>query len=553
MNNLPRQKLLEIIRRHGREIINAPGRCEGLMRDNFPAHRREIAVLTSALEERIPADLLNATSSRMPLNALLARLAARLHDDVAMEASAARWTVHTWALALGIITPAELAALELTDKQANEHPPKQANEQADWHTNQPADGQAARTATHRREPQPSQTPTPTAPPSHVAAHASPRAGSPKRSSASPARTSFVVALDGSGDFLTLTDAVRRAPAGARLSVRPGIYNEGLLLDKPLEIIGDGALEEIIVRATTSSCLVMRTDTATIRNLTLRGQARAGGINNDGFFAVDIAHGQPLFESCDISSDSLACIAIHNPSAAPVIRACRIHHGVDSGIFAFDGALGLIEACDISENSNIGIAITSGATTSVRDCHIHDGADAGIVVWNRATTTIEGCDIYANRRANVGASDASVATLRRCRIHDGDNTGVFTHRDGRALVEACNIYGHREAEVAVTSGGDVRLSNCQIHDGQAHGVFIHDAGSALMEACDIFRNRASGVHVDANGVAVARSCRINDNGHVGVSCEAGGAIEVDGCDLTENRVAAWETDHGSQVVSRNNRL
>jgi hypothetical protein len=541
MNNLPRQKLLEIIRRHGREIINAPRRCEGLMRDHFPAHRREIAVLTSALEERVPADLLAASASRLPLNALLARLAARLHDDVAMEASAARWTVRTWALALDIITPAELDALELTDKQANEQADGQAN------------GQAARTATHRQAPQPSHTPTPTAPPSQAAAHASPRAGSPNRSSTSHARPSFVVALDGSGDFLSLTDAILRAPAGARLSVRPGIYNEGLLIDKPLEIVGDGALEEIIVRATTSSCLFMRTDTATIRNLTLRGQARAGGINNDGFFAVDIAHGQPLFEACDISSDSLACIAIHNPSAAPVIRACRIHHGVDSGVFAFDGAQGLIEACDISENSNIGIAITSGATTSVRDCHIHDGADAGIVVWNRATTTIEGCDIYANRRANVGVSDASVATLRRCRIHDGDNTGVFTHRDGRASVEACNIYGHREAEVAVTSGGEVRLSNCQIHDGQSHGVFIHDAGSALLEACDIFRNRVSGVHVDANGVAVARSCRINDNGHVGVSCEAGGAVEVENCDLTENRVAAWETDHGSQVVSRNNRL
>lgn len=519
MNNQPRQKLLEIIRRHGHEIINAPRRCEGLMRDNFPAHRREIAVLTSALEERIPAELLTASRSRTPQGVLLARLAARLHDDVAMEASAARWTVHTWAFALGVINADELDTLEQADKQAN----VQANEQA----NKQANEQAART--------------------------SPPVVSPAPSASPSARMSFVVALDGSGDFLSLTDAVRRVPANSLLLVRPGIYNEGLLIDKSLEIVGDGALGEIILRATTSSCLVMQTDAAIIRNLTLRGQSRAGGANDEGFFAVDIAHGRPLFEACDISSDSLACVAIHNPTAAPLIRSCRIHHGVDSGVYAFDGAQGLIEACDISENSNIGIAITSGASTVILDCHVHHGADAGIVVWDKATSVIEGCDIYTNARTNVGISDAGDATLRRCRIHDGDNTGVFTHRDGRATLEACNIYRHAAPEVAVTGGGEVRLKGCQIHDSQAHGVFVQDAGNAQLETCDVFRNRESGVHVDAYGIAVVRACRINDNGHVAVSCEAGGAVEVVGCDLTQNRVATWQTDHGSRVVSRNNRL
>jgi hypothetical protein len=525
MNNLPRQKLIEIIRRHGREIIEEPRRCEGLMRDNFPAHRREIAVLNTALEERVPADLLDAGKSLMPRHALFARLAARLHDDVAMEARAARWAVHTWALALGVAAPGELDALE------------EAKERVD----EPADGQTVRQAAHA---------SPVASP--AAASASPIA-SPAAAPASPAPRQFVVAPDGGGDFPTLTDAVRRAPAGSRLLVRPGIYNEGIVIDKSLEIVGDGALGEVVVRATQSSCLVVQTDAATIRNLTLRGQARTGGVNNNGFFAVDISHGRPLFDGCDISSDSLACIAIHNPTAAPLIRNCFIHHGVDSGIFAFDGAQGLIEACDIAENSNIGIAITGRASTSVHNSRIHDGADAGIVVWNKATSAIEGCEIYANRRANVGISDAGIAALRRCRMHDGDNTGVFVHRDGQATIEACNIYAHVEAEIAATSGGIVRLRNCQIHDGQSHGVFIRDAGRASLKACDIALNRASGVQVDANGSVVAHSCRINDNGYVGVSCEPGGAVEIEDCDLTGNRVAAWKTHHGSRVASRNNRL
>jgi hypothetical protein len=535
MNNLPRQKLFEIVRRHGREIVNEPRRCEGLMRDNFPAHRREISVLTSALEERVPSDLLAA--GRAPRAALLARLAARLRDDLAMEEAAARWTVHTWALALGVITPGELDALVGAGAQGTA----------------PAAGPAARRQgapePHAGTPQPAHPSQPAQPahPSQPAHAAAARPGPPS------ARAPLIVALDGSGDFLTITDAIRRAPAGSLLLVRPGIYNEGLVIDKPLEIVGDGARAEIVVRATESSCLVMRADGAAVRGLTLRGQARAGGANDEGFFAVDISHGRPLLDGCDISSDSLSCVAIHNPTAAPVVRACRIHHGVDSGVYAFDGARGLVEACDIFENSNVGVALTGGAGTGLRDCRVHHGADAGIVVWNHAASAIEGCDVFANRRANVAASDGATAALRGCRVHDGENTGVFVHRGGRATLEACNLYQHAEPEVAVSGGGEVTLRNCQIHDGQSHGVFVHDAGRALLESCDVFRNRAAGLHVAANGLGVARACRIGDNGQVGVSCDAGGAVEVEGCDLTQNRVSAWQTDHGSSVRSRNNRL
>lgn len=523
MNNLPRQKLLEIVGRHGLSLINEPRRCEGLMRDYFPTHRREIAVLTTALEERIPVELLAPGNNQVPHHVLFARLARRLRDEVAMEEQAALWSVHTWALALGVVTADALAQ---ADAPHAANPPRNAPS-----VSSPAAQQPART-----------------PPSTAAA-------SSARTRTAPTRASFVVAADGGGDFSTIGEAIRRASAGARLLVRPGIYREGFVIDKALDIIGDGALEEIVVSATTSSCLLMQTSAAAaVRNLTLRGGlARGAAAGSTGFFAVDIPHGRLLLEGCDISSDSLSCVAIHNSTAEPTIRRCRIHHGADSGVYAFDAAGGTLEACDIFENANVGVAVTNGARTSVSGCHVHHGGDAGVVVWGGAANAIEDCDIYLNAKTNVGASDKGQTTLRRCRIHEGHNTGVFVHRDGRAALEECNIYRHPEAEVAATSGGDIRLRNCRIHQGRSHGVFVREAGQVLLEACDVLHNNLAGVHVDAGGVGVARSCRINENNHVGVSCEAGGAVTVEDCELQGNRVAAWRTHHGSLVESRNNRV
>ena len=41
-----------------------------------------------------------------------------------------------------------------------------------------------------------------------------------------------------GDHITIAEAIQAANPGDRILVRPGLYQEGLVLDKPLEIIGE---------------------------------------------------------------------------------------------------------------------------------------------------------------------------------------------------------------------------------------------------------------------------------------------------------------------------
>ena len=114
MNDLPRHTLARIIAEDGREICDSPKRVEALLRDLCGAHRREINIIVGALEERVAADLMAAGSS-VPKEVLLARLAARLRDNLAYTPEAARWGVETWAFALGISSEAELLERARTD------------------------------------------------------------------------------------------------------------------------------------------------------------------------------------------------------------------------------------------------------------------------------------------------------------------------------------------------------------------------------------------------------------------------------------------------------
>src|SRR5688500_7833502 len=121
MNEQPRQKLRELVERHGRAVIEDARRCEGLLKDYSGEHRREISVLVSALEERIPQDLLAAPQGA-PREVLLARMARRLSEDRALSEPAAAWSVNSWALALGLVSDDELKAFggRSTARQQND-------------------------------------------------------------------------------------------------------------------------------------------------------------------------------------------------------------------------------------------------------------------------------------------------------------------------------------------------------------------------------------------------------------------------------------------------
>jgi Right handed beta helix region/Pectinesterase len=522
MNNVVRQKLVEILARHGQEIIYAPRRCEGLLRDYVPAQRREISVLVNALEERVPVDLLATSSSAVPRSVLFTRLAKRLHDDVAMEESAARWAVGTWALALGRITADELAELDRQGAQTSTPATQRATIPA---TTGSAD------ATHRP--------------------ATPRVTSTQTAANVKARD-IVVSAAGDGDFPSISEAIRRAPPGARVLVRPGLYRDSIVIDREVEILGDGTSETIIVESVGASCLTMRSAAlASARNLTLRGASPLSG--HTGFFTIDIAQGALTLEDCDITSNALACIALHEAAATSLIRRCYIHHGADSGIYAFNGAQGRVEDCLIEAHRNVCIAVMGQARLALVGSRIQNGEDAGVVAWNEGNATLEDCEISGHRKTNVGVSETGQISARGCRLHGGENSGIFVHQSGRAAFEDCEIFSHVEAQAAVTSGGHLVLRDCSVHHGQHSAVFVRERGRALVENCDLYANLEAGVEIQAGGVATIRGSRINGNGTVAVEVAPGGAVDAENNDFTGNRIAAWETNYDTLVESRGNKL
>jgi parallel beta-helix repeat protein len=376
------------------------------------------------------------------------------------------------------------------------------------------------------------------------------AGKPDTTSRTTAKTEppiRIVDAYGRGDFTTVGEAIRSADPGDRIMVRPGLYEEGLAIDKPLEILGDGPLADIVVRARDADAVIFGASIGRVSNLTLRQSG-----DEEGWYGVDITQGRLDLEGCDISSLSGACVAIRD-GADPRLRRNKIHDGIEIGVFVYDNGLGTLEDNDISGNAAAGVAIGSGGNPTLRANRIHDGKDVGVYIYDDAKGTLEDNDISGNAAAGVFISAGSDPVLRRNQIRDGKKGGVLVFDNGLGTLEDNDITGNATAAVQISTGGNPTLRANKIHDGKDAGVSVFDNGLGTLEDNDITGNKALGVAIATGGDPTLRANRINDNKGAGVSVFDNGLGTLEDNDITGNATAAVQILTGSNPTLRANRI
>lgn len=214
-----------------------------------------------------------------------------------------------------------------------------------------------------------------------------------------------------GDFVTITDAIKGAQSGDQIFVRPGVYREGLVIDKQLHIIGDGKVSEIIIQASGKNVVLSRTDSGRLANLTL--QQLGGG----RWFCVDITQGFLDILACDITSESLACVGIHDGAEA-CLRRNRIHNSNESGVVLFKNAKGRLEGNEVFSNKCVGIKVTAGSNATLVSNRVYGNQEIGILICDDAQGILEVNDIFNNIYAGVEITSIRKMDLRRNRVYDG---------------------------------------------------------------------------------------------------------------------------------------
>jgi hypothetical protein len=520
MNTAVRQGLVKIITEHGRSLADDPRKCEALLRDYWGQHKREINVLVGALKERVALDLMS-DSAALPTKALMMRLARRLQDNLGYSEAASKWAVESWALALGVTTNAELEEehvtplttvkaaapldpddpfIQSTPKGLVTAPPEETlrqalrivfadnvateYEKADLRQIRERLGVSADMASRifaevKRERE--------------------QANANAQARPSPVNT-LIVSQQRGAQYASISQALRSARPGTHILVKPGLYKESLIIDKPISISADGPAGEVIVESAGSPCLVVRATQIKIQGLTLQSFIND---EQDRYFAVDVGFGQLTLEDCLISSDADACISIHGPGVNAEIRRCRVRDAGVYGIWVWDDAAGIIEDCELSNCAGAGLVISGDTMEEARQM---------------------AADILADI-----SDDRNIINQASIK-----NSGGAASKGG-------------------TAGGMPRVRRCSISGGQDHGIWVHYKGRALIEHCRVFENDAAGVWIDQSSEAAIRHSNINRNGWEAIRVTAASVATVEDCDLSGNINGPWSVERGCHVRESGNKV
>ena len=286
-----------------------------------------------------------------------------------------------------------------------------------------------------------------------------------------------------GHHSTLTDALHAAKPGDKILVRPGLYKEGVAIEKPVEIIGDGDPGEVVIEATGKQSVLFKATMGRITNLTLR---QAGGGN---WASVDIAQGRLDLDGCDITGQGFTCVAIRG-GADPRLRRNRIHDGKHAGVFVFENGLGTFEDNDIFGNALAGVCISQGGNPTLRRNRIHDGLQGGVMAWENGQGTLEDNDIFGNALAGMEIKTGGNLTLRGNRIHDGKQVGVMVWENGQGTLEDNDIFGNALAGVEIKTGGNPTLRRNRISKNGSQAIRVSTGGGGVFEGNDL-RGNAKG--------------------------------------------------------------
>jgi hypothetical protein len=370
----PRQKLCEILSIYGKDVGTDHKRVRALLNDFCGGNCPEINFLLTALEEQIYTELMTS-SKTISYEILSARLVKRLCTNRGMTEEIARWTVISWALALGIIS----SETPYTELQEVSSAPLSAN---------------VYTA---------------------------------ESSANPIALSTIIVSPTGEHYTSIRAALESAGPTTTILVKPGHYHEEITITRQVEIKGDGPRENIIIEGQHASCIQMQAnEEAVVQGLTLRCSAARMSKNKH---AVDITRGHLKLVACDITSDTWACVGVRGSLASCEIQNCRLHDAEGSGLLVEKDAHGTIEECDIFGNGYPNISILRGAHLFVKECRIHDGRSQGIHIGKDSSGIVEDCHIFGNDLDGVKVKTGGTATVRRCCIYNNGRQDAWVYQNG----------------------------------------------------------------------------------------------------------------------------
>ncbi|MGH3378705.1 MAG: right-handed parallel beta-helix repeat-containing protein, partial [Actinoallomurus sp.] len=343
-----------------------------------------------------------------------------------------------------------------------------------------------------------------------------------------------------GSYRTIGEALDVARSGAVISVRPGRYEENLVITKMVTIAADDVRGSVQIAPKRGVVVQVVAEAVQLTGLVLHGR-------DEELPVVDVPRGQAALQDCEVAGNAWTALLTRQQGSL-AMRACRVVNPAGAGVVETSSGASVIEKCVIEHLGTSAVVIGERSDPVVRDCVLRDARGNGVCANGEARGSIEGCEISATDKPAIALEEASSTRVLRSAVRDVP-VGVFVASTSRVVLEDLTVTATTGPGIALTGGTDPLVKRCRTVRTQGYGVQIAGRSRGTFEECEVTGADGVGIWVGESSSPVLARTAVRDCGGAGVELAGESAAEFDRLEVRDVAGAAVRIREGADPLLR----
>ncbi|ALG12010.1 right-handed parallel beta-helix repeat-containing protein [Kibdelosporangium phytohabitans] len=290
---------------------------------------------------------------------------------------------------------------------------------------------------------------------------------------------LVVGGDRAGAYPTIGTALAAARDGATISVRPGRYEENLVVSRTVSITADAGAGTVEVYAAKDSVLIVDSEGVQLRDLWL-------SCGDGEVAAVDVRRGEIALDGCRIAGSSWAALLTRG-----------------TGSLAARG-------CEVSNAGGAGIVITSAVPSTVEDTVVSDVASSAAVVGEDGFLTLRRVEVRRPGGNGVCVNGRGLCVIEQGTISEAAKPAVVAEQQGRLTINDLTVRDGANVDLYLTSSGSITITESRFRSAAAQSAHIAGPTKPLLRGCSFTSAGRCGVQVTGQAAPRLIECTIEDS-------------------------------------------
>lgn len=347
-----------------------------------------------------------------------------------------------------------------------------------------------------------------------------------------------------GTFRTIGEALAQARGGAVISVRPGRYQESLVIGTRVTIVAEQARGSVEIAPRRGSAIVLKADAVMLTDLVLSGR-------DEELPVVDVPRGQLALDGCEVTGAGWTALLARGTGSL-AMRDCRISNPAGAGLVVTSPVDSSVESCTVEHLGTSGAVIGERGRVTLRGCTIRDARGNGVLANGEARGSVEDCDISSTDKPAIALEEHCTTRIVRTAVHD-TSTGVHISSASRTTLEDVSVTGTTGPGIVLSTGTDPWLRRCRTSRTAGHGLLVLERARGTVEDCRLDSAQAPALRVAGAASPVLIGLAVRDCAATGVLLEEESVAELDRLEVVDAADAGISVRSGANPLLRRTRV